>query len=268
MSEQLIYQKMANAIKQIEPIGKDKVNPQQNYKYRGVDDAMNLLQPILAANDIFLIPEIISIEREEKTSLKGSALTYTTVQLKLSFYTTDGSSVSAIAYGEGMDSSDKSLNKAMSAAYKYILFQTFCIPTEELKDSEAEHPEPAKKEQDKDAVRKAAFALSQQYWIDEPSMKNLCTKLYQVESRNNMTDAQWKDYIEHIKKAPVSDVLMRTLVEEAGKKGFKDIGAESFRKAAGKHIGRDLEANYILNNEEADKIIAALKKATKKGDAK
>lgn len=29
-----------------------------------------------------------------------------------------------------MDSGDKSLNKALSAAYKYACFQLFCIPTE------------------------------------------------------------------------------------------------------------------------------------------
>lgn len=35
-----------------------------------------------------------------------------------------------------MDSGDKSLNKALSAAYKYACFQLFSIPTEEMKDSE------------------------------------------------------------------------------------------------------------------------------------
>jgi len=31
--------------------------------------------------------------------------------------------------GEGMDSSDKATNKANSAAYKYAMFELFCIPT-------------------------------------------------------------------------------------------------------------------------------------------
>ena len=33
--------------------------------------------------------------------------------------------------GEAMDTGDKATNKAMSAAMKYALLQTFCIPTEE-----------------------------------------------------------------------------------------------------------------------------------------
>ena len=40
-----------------------------------------------------------------------------------------------------MDSGDKATNKAMAAAFKYALFQTFCIPTEEMKDADAETPE-------------------------------------------------------------------------------------------------------------------------------
>ena len=42
-----------------------------------------------------------------------------------------------------MDSGDKATNKAMSAAFKYACFQTFCIPTEEMKDPDAETPPPS-----------------------------------------------------------------------------------------------------------------------------
>ena len=41
-----------------------------------------------------------------------------------------------------MDSGDKATNKAMSIAYKYACFQVFCIPTEEMKDPDAETHEP------------------------------------------------------------------------------------------------------------------------------
>jgi hypothetical protein len=57
----------------------------------------------------------------------------------------DGSKVTACTYGEGMDTSDKSTNKAMSAALKYAIIQAFSIPTEELLDSEKDHIEPTAK---------------------------------------------------------------------------------------------------------------------------
>ena len=70
---------------------------------------------------------------------------YSVVKVRYTFYTDDGSSVQAVVIGEAMDRSDKSTNKAMSAAFKYACFQTFCIPTEEMKDSEEESLEPAPK---------------------------------------------------------------------------------------------------------------------------
>lgn len=41
-----------------------------------------------------------------------------------------------------MDTADKSTNKAMSAAYKYLCLQLFCIPTEGDNDADATTLEP------------------------------------------------------------------------------------------------------------------------------
>jgi hypothetical protein len=48
----------------------------------------------------------------------------------------DGSKHTARTFGEAMDSGDKATNKAMSAAYKYMAFQTFAIPTEGDNDAD------------------------------------------------------------------------------------------------------------------------------------
>ena len=54
------------------------------------------------------------------------------------FVATDGSQVSCVVEGEGMDSGDKASNKAMAVAHKYALLQVLMIPTEEQKDPDAE----------------------------------------------------------------------------------------------------------------------------------
>jgi hypothetical protein len=54
-----------------------------------------------------------------------------------------------VTFGEAMDSGDKATNKAMSAAYKYALMQTFAIPTEGDHDSENQTHEVARKLADK-----------------------------------------------------------------------------------------------------------------------
>lgn len=136
-------------------VGKNSKNPQQGYLYRGIDAVMNAINPALTKNKVFVSPEVLEQSREERVNSKGTLLIYSIVKVKYTFFAEDGSSVSAVVVGEGMDSGDKATNKAMSAAFKYALFQTFCIPTEEMIDSEIDSPEPApKKKPEKPAEKK------------------------------------------------------------------------------------------------------------------
>lgn len=126
-------------------IAKDSKNQTQNYKYRGIDAVMNALNPALIKNHVFVVPEVLNQTREERQNAKGTLLIYSIITVKYTFFAEDGSSVSSIVVGEGMDSGDKATNKAMSAAFKYACFQVFCIPTEEMHDSEEAGPEPVPK---------------------------------------------------------------------------------------------------------------------------
>lgn len=138
----LIYAAIVGTMSDIGAVGKDKQNQTQGFKYRGVDDVMNALNPALTKNGVFILPEILEIERSQRKTAKGGILYYSVCKMLFTFYAKDGSSVKAITIGEGMDSGDKATNKAMAIAYKYACFQTFCIPTEEMKDPDAETPEP------------------------------------------------------------------------------------------------------------------------------
>ena len=140
-----IFESMAAVMEDCGAVAKNEKNPQQGYKYRGIDAVMNALNPALRKNHVFVVPEVLEQTREERTTAKGGLLICSVTKVKYTFYAEDGSSVSAVVIGEGMDSGDKSMNKAMSAAFKYACFQAFCIPTEEMKDSEQDSPEPAPK---------------------------------------------------------------------------------------------------------------------------
>jgi hypothetical protein len=119
-------------------ITKDKTNTQQGFKYRGIDDVMNALQPLLVKHKVFIVPEVLEQIREDRTSSKGNSLIYSVCKIKYTFFAEDGSNVTAIVIGEGMDSGDKATNKAMAIAMKYACFQIFCIPTEEMVDPDKE----------------------------------------------------------------------------------------------------------------------------------
>lgn len=138
-----IYSAICKAMAEIGAIGKDSVNKQQGFKYRGIDAIYNALQPVLIQFGIFVVPEVLEQTREERTTKTGTNLIYSILKVKFTFYADDGSSVSAVVTGEGMDSGDKASNKAMSVAFKYACFEVFCIPTEEMRDPDAETPEPS-----------------------------------------------------------------------------------------------------------------------------
>lgn len=137
-----IYAAMSAAMADIGAVGKEKRNQQQGFMYRGIDDVMNALHPVLSAHGLFLAPDVLEHTREERKTAKGGNLIYSIMKVRYTVYAEDGSSVSATVIGEGMDSADKSSNKAMAVAMKYALFQLFCIPTEEMgmNDPDADTP--------------------------------------------------------------------------------------------------------------------------------
>lgn|SRR5574343_495333 len=124
-------------------IGKDSTNTFDNYKFRGIDAVYNALSPLLAKHGLCILPRMLSRASEERVSQKGGALFYVTVEVEFDFVSAeDGTRHTVKTWGEAMDRGDKGTNKAMSAAYKYACFQTFCIPTE-AQDADAESHEVA-----------------------------------------------------------------------------------------------------------------------------
>ena len=135
-----IYERIAAIMEGMPAIGKEKRNKDQGFMYRGIDDVMNVLQPLLSKHKVFIVPEVLEQTREERATKSGGRLLYSLLKIKYTFFADDGTSVSAVVIGEGMDSSDKASNKAMAVGMKYALFQVFCIPTEEMVDPDSETP--------------------------------------------------------------------------------------------------------------------------------
>lgn len=125
-------------------IGKEKFNEQQRFKYRGVDDVMNALAPLLSKYGLLVLPRVTKREIVERQSAKGNPLFFTTLEIEYDFVAAEDGSKHVVGpiIGEAMDSGDKSANKAMAIAYKYVCFQAFCIPTEATEDPDGTIHEP------------------------------------------------------------------------------------------------------------------------------
>jgi hypothetical protein len=176
-----IYKAIIGVMAEINAIGKDRKNQQQGFAYRGIDDVMNELHAALTKNKVFVVPEVLNEERSTGKTRNGGDLFYTRLKIRFTFYTDDGSSVSAVVIGEAMDSGDKASNKALSIGLKYAMLQVFCIPTEDEKDPDAQSPQPAPGTMQQPTQQKkpaAKFAFEPKGGETTPAeKKEICTLL-------------------------------------------------------------------------------------------
>ena len=135
-----VYEKIAAVTAELSKIGisKDSKNTSQGYAFRGIDAVYGALSPMLSKHGLCILPRVTDRQVIERTNKSGTALFYVTLTVEFDFVAAeDGSKHTVITVGEAMDSGDKASNKAMSAAYKYAAFQTFCIPTEGDNDADS-----------------------------------------------------------------------------------------------------------------------------------
>lgn len=123
-------------------ISKNQTNKFDKYNFRGIDDVYNSLSPLMAKHGLVCVPFVISspITKDKATKSGGSDF-LTTIEVEYRLFAPNGQMVVAKVFGEGSDRGDKSINKAMSSAYKNMAFQLFAIPTEGDNDAENHSPE-------------------------------------------------------------------------------------------------------------------------------
>ena len=121
-------------------ISKDDTNNFDNYKFRGIDAVLNALAPILSKHGVIIMPSVLSSEIRGITTSQGKPQQHAKVVVEYTLYDVEGDSIKHQFVGEGMDRGDKAINKACTAAYKYFLFEAFCIPVEGTPDADSESP--------------------------------------------------------------------------------------------------------------------------------
>jgi hypothetical protein len=173
----LIYAKISAVMASLSAISKDRQNDQQRYKFRGIDDAMNALHGPLSTNGVFYAAAVRDVRQREYATKSGTAMLHVMLTVAYTFYAADGSSVTFEAVGEASDSGDKAAGKAQAYALKVALLQLFCIPTEEQKDTEYQHPERA--------------AVSQEPVLPAPSLADWHAALEAATSTLELRDI-WK----------------------------------------------------------------------------
>lgn len=113
----------------VQAIGKDSRNQQQNFNFRGIDAVMNAVGPAFRAHGVVCVPIEAGYDAEHYETSKKTQMRGITVRIKWRFYGPDGSYIDAESLGEAADAGDKAISKAHSVAYRTVLLQALCIPT-------------------------------------------------------------------------------------------------------------------------------------------
>jgi hypothetical protein len=141
-----IYAALSKVMGDVGAVSKSRNNPQQGYKFRGIDDVAQAVQPAFIKHGVVCVPSVVDVTREMIPTKSGGQMASVRLLVDHVFYADDGSSVVCRTLGEAMDSGDKASNKAMSAALKYALLETLCIPVDEPdRDTEEHSPQLAAK---------------------------------------------------------------------------------------------------------------------------
>ncbi len=115
-------------------------NEADGFDYRSVDDILTTLAPLLAKHRLCVLPK--AVERHVDRAVAGSAKA-TKVVLRVAYELAsaeDGSTHVLEVFGEASDEADKATAKAMSAAFKTAMIQTFCIPVVGADEPDAAAP--------------------------------------------------------------------------------------------------------------------------------
>lgn len=230
--DRTVHQRMVAILSDLPAIGKDQKNVQQNFMFRGHDDVLNALNPLLAKHGVFVVPTVLERTTSERTTASGKAMFEVSLLVQYTFYGLAGDSVTASSWGEGTDMGDKATSKAMTMAFKSVLNQAFAISNKETADPDALTAE---------ETRGATQAATES---DAPSPVQMATTtqvqaieklIAQLNESNTVTESVARDQMKFSYKTEVTAELTRAQagelqirLEKAAKKlagNFETAGA-------------------------------------------
>jgi hypothetical protein len=143
MSGLHVYQAISAVALDLAALGvpKSMTNPDDGYDYRTIDALMNRLSPILARHKLCILPRVLERSATDRPGVNGEMLVSVTLKVAFDLISPeDGSSHCIELYGEALDRGDKATAKALTAAYKSAMLQTFCVPVTGSEDPDASSP--------------------------------------------------------------------------------------------------------------------------------
>lgn len=176
---------------------------QLRYTFASETGFIQELRPAMIEHGVTIsVSKMDELTQETYSTKNGALMMRSTIHAVVTFRHVSGSSITVEAYGEGSDSGDKSVNKAMTDAYKYALRQTFMIETGDDPDKDASqerdtndtknHEKPKAEPQKSNSKMTLEFALNEtnskgvKYGdIDTETLANMANALAKMAKRSD-----------------------------------------------------------------------------------
>lgn len=265
----LLVRKLAEVMGEVSHVPKSGHNQTQNYNYATEADVLASVRAGLAKRHVVLTPRVEKLDWRQIQREAGKApLNVATVHMTFCAHDGETGEVLEVAstVGEGMDSGDKAVFKAMTGATKYAVLKLFLIPTGD--DPEADgKPEPRQRQQRSES-RPAAnspangtgpttfpnFGKAKGQPIQGASMGNL--ELYANAARRTLADPEKSQYHakERLLLAAYEAEMATQRVAAAGKDRPPAVGDGESEEEAKKRAAAWPAAKDETPQETADRV--------------
>jgi hypothetical protein len=125
----LLATKLARVLGSFEPVPKTGKNNYDNYNFQEASILAGSLKEHLAEVGVFMFCSVVEIKESDYQSQKGTLMNRCVLKMEAKFVDGEsGGEMSVYGYGCGDDRGDKHINKANTAALKYIIKSNFLVP--------------------------------------------------------------------------------------------------------------------------------------------
>lgn len=153
--ERTLVRKLAHVMTQVSHVPKRGRNQFHKYDYATEADVNDALRDYLAQVHVLMIPTVESHAMREVTTRSGNTEFIVCVDMKFTFIDGEsGEEISLQMSGEGQDSGDKAIYKAISGTQKYALLKLFMVPTGDDPEDDSRDAKPPGKQASKTAPEK------------------------------------------------------------------------------------------------------------------
>lgn len=210
-----LVKKLAHVMREVKYIQKRGRNTHFGYTYATEADVAEKVREALADQNVIMLPSVIGYSFRETTTAKGRTEFICTVDMEFTFHDGDsGENLTIKMSGDGQDSGDKAIFKAITGCTKYAQMKSFMIPTgddpeddnggrDDKKHSVATKSSLKQKPQSKadaatEAQLKKLYAMSRELGIDKETMTATMQELYGKNSSKELTKKEASGLIEYL----------------------------------------------------------------------